>query len=128
MKIWKEFQCPDCNHWLTSFDLAEIHFTGNCPACHNPFNIDAKESLTKAKAATIFAAALTALFVCIDGALLHWIGITDQEFNTWLPSVRLLLILVVVLAGVSLIVFIRTLIINLLLNITARRLLIKSRK
>jgi uncharacterized protein (DUF983 family) len=124
---WKEYNCPNCSRGLTSFDLAEIYYTRSCPACERQMSIDAKDALSQTKSTTIFAIILMGLFVCVDGELVRFAGISDEVFKNGSPALQLLIILSVVLIGIISNVLIKNLSIKLLLKVTFNRLKLRGR-
>ena len=122
MSYWKEYHCPSCSRCLTPADLAEIHYTNNCPACNTELSIDAKGALSQTKSASILAVLLTAIFICVDGALLRFVGIADEAFKTWSQTLLLTLTLGVIFVGIFSIVVTQLIINHILLKIAFNKL------
>ncbi len=94
-----DYSCRHCGHRPTEREIAETHFTKQCPQCHETVELDAPGALTRSRGAALAGIAGMVLGIVLVAALVNALGATGERLQSWPQALRLGLSVTIVLAG-----------------------------
>lgn len=94
-----DYSCRHCGHRPTEREIAETHFTKQCPHCHEAVELDAPGALTRSRGAALAGIAGMVLGIVLVAALANALGATGERLQNWPQALRLGLSIAIVLAG-----------------------------
>lgn len=96
-----DYSCRHCGHCPTEREIAEAHFTKQCPQCHEPVELDAPGALTRSRGAALagIAGMVVGLVVCT--VIVNALGVTGERLQSWPQALRLALPIAIVLGGAA---------------------------
>lgn len=94
-----DYSCRHCGHRPTEREIAEAHFTKQCPQCHEEVELDAPGALTRSRGAALAGIVGMVLGIVLVSAIANALGATGERLQSWPQAARLGLSIAIVLAG-----------------------------
>ena len=96
-----DYSCRHCGHCPTEREIAETHFSKQCPQCHEAVELDAPGALTRSRGAALAGIAGMVLGVVICTVIVNALGVTGERLQSWPQALRLGLTVAIVLTGAA---------------------------
>ena len=96
-----DYSCRHCGHCPTEREIAETHFSKQCPQCHEAVELDAPGALTRSRGAALAGIAGMVLGIVICTVVVNALGVTGERLQSWPQALRLGLTVAMVLTGAA---------------------------
>ena len=96
-----DYSCRHCGHCPTEREIAETHFSKQCPQCHEAVELDAPGALTRSRGAALAGIAGMVLGIVICTVVVNALGVTGERLQSWPQALRLGLTVAIVLTGAA---------------------------
>ena len=96
-----DYSCRHCGHCPTEREIAEAHFSKQCPQCHEAVELDAPGALTRSRGAALAGIAGMVLGLVICAIIANALGVTGERLQSWPQALRLGLTVAIVLASAA---------------------------
>ena len=96
-----DYSCRHCGHCPTEREIAETHFSKQCPQCHEAVELDAPGALTRSRGAALAGIAGMVLGIVICTVIVNALGVTGERLQSWPQALRLGLTVAIVLTGAA---------------------------
>ena len=96
-----DYSCRHCGHCPTEREIAETHFSKQCPQCHEAVELDAPGALTRSRGAALAGIAGMVLGIVICTVIVNALGVTGERLRSWPQALRLGLPIAIVLASAA---------------------------
>ena len=96
-----DYSCRHCGHCPTEREIAETHFSKQCPQCHEAVELDAPGALTRSRGAALAGIAGMVLGLVICTVIVNALGVTGERLRSWPQALRLGLPIAIVLASAA---------------------------
>ena len=96
-----DYSCRHCGHCPTEREIAETHFSKQCPQCHEAVELDAPGALTRSRGAALAGIAGMVLGIVICTVIVNALGVTGERLQSWPQALRLALPIAIVLGGAA---------------------------
>ena len=96
-----DYSCRHCGHRPTEREIAEAHFTKQCPQCHEAVELDAPGALTRSRGAALAGIVGMVLGIVVCAVIANALGATGERLQSWPQGLRLGLAIAIVLGGAA---------------------------
>ena len=96
-----DYSCRHCGHCPTEREIAETHFSKQCPQCHEAVELDAPGALTRSRGAALAGIAGMVFGIVICTVIVNALGVTGERLQSWPQALRLALPIAIVLGGAA---------------------------
>lgn len=96
-----DYSCRHCGHRPTEQEIAETHFTKQCPQCQGAVELDAPGALTRSRGAALAGIAGMVLGIVVCAVIANALGATGERLQSWPQGLRLGLAVAIVLGGAA---------------------------
>ena len=96
-----DYSCRHCGHCPTEREIAETHFSKQCPQCHEAVELDAPGALTRSRGAALAGIAGMVPGIVICTVIVNALGVTGERLQSWPQALRLGLTVAIVLIGAA---------------------------
>ena len=96
-----DYSCRHCGHCPSEREIAEAHFSKQCPQCKGSIELDAPGALTRSRGAALAGIAGMVLGMVVCAILANALGATGERLQSWPQALRLGLAVAIVLGGAA---------------------------
>ena len=96
-----DYSCRHCGHRPSEREIAETHFSKQCPQCHEAVELDAPGALTRSRGAALAGIAGMVVGMVVCAVIANALGATGERLQGWPQGLRLGLAVAIVLGGAA---------------------------